>query len=66
MKVKIGTVKEDVTAFGNRFWIQIEDSSKNDNSDLKELVGKRVPVSVGTIEITVDVTDSYPYLDGEI
>lgn len=44
MKIKIGTVQKDVTCFGNKFWIQIEDSKINDNHDLNSLVGKEVIV----------------------
>lgn len=47
MKIKLGTVREDVTCYGNRFWIQIEDSSTEDNRGLKSLVDKPVTVVIG-------------------
>ena len=52
MKIKKGTVHEDKTAYGNRFYIQIEDSITEDNIiedniDLRELVGKTVTILVG-------------------
>lgn len=34
------TVQEDKTAYGNRFYIQVEDSESNDNEDLRQFVGK--------------------------
>lgn len=49
MKIKIGTLHEDKTCYGNRFYIQIEDSKDNDNRDLKELDGKKVSVVIGEI-----------------
>ncbi len=48
MKIKVGTVREDVTCFGNRFWIQIEDNSLEDNTDLRNWVGKEVTVVIGS------------------
>lgn len=50
MKIKIGTVKEDVTAYGNRFYIQIEDSKTCDNSDLRDMVGKEFAVIIGPLK----------------
>lgn len=46
MKFKKGTLKEDVTAYGNRFWIQIEDSENQDNKDLSGMVGRPVAVAI--------------------
>lgn len=47
MRVKVGRIQEDVTAFGNRFWIQIEDALCTESNDhLKKLVGKLVHVCV--------------------
>lgn len=48
MEIKIGTLKKDVTAFGNKYWIQVEDQ-KTDNSDLENLVGKKISVVIGDI-----------------
>lgn len=47
MRIKIGTVREDITAFGNRFYIQVEDTKTSSNLDLKELVDKEVLVIIG-------------------
>ena len=55
MKIKIGTVHKDVTAFGNKYWIQIEDSKSNDNSDLHELVGKSVAVIIDNAKAIDDL-----------
>lgn len=49
MKIKIGKVQKDLTAFGNKYWIQIEDNSVNDNSDVESLVGKSVSIVIGDI-----------------
>jgi hypothetical protein len=38
---KLVTVHEDITCYGNRFWIQVEDSECEDNKDLKEMIGKK-------------------------
>lgn len=46
MKIKIGTVHEDRTCYGNRFYIEIEDTTTNDNSNLRGLVGKKVAVVI--------------------
>lgn len=35
------TIKEDVTAYGNRFSIQVEDTDDDNNYELKTYVGKR-------------------------
>jgi len=43
---KVLTIKEDITAFGNRFWVQIEDSSGDLNFDLRNLVGKTFKAQV--------------------
>lgn len=48
MEIKIGTLKKDVTAFGNKYWIQVEDQ-KTDNSDLENLVDKKISVVIGDI-----------------
>lgn len=50
MKIKFGTMREDVTVFGNRFYIQIEDSETNDNKDLREFLDKAVVVVLDTEE----------------
>lgn len=54
MKIKIGTVKEDVTAYGNRYYVQIEDQLGNNNSDLSDLVGEKVTVVVGDVMAAID------------
>jgi len=48
VEIKIGTLKKDVTAFGNKYWIQVEDQ-KTDNSDLENLVDKKISVVIGDI-----------------
>ena len=55
MKIKIGKIKKDATAYGNKYWIQIEDSSLTDNSDLEELVDKTVAVVIGRMKAIDDL-----------
>lgn len=50
MKIKIGTVKKDPTAYGNKYSIVIEDTSTCDNKDLDSLVGKQVAVVIDTVD----------------
>jgi hypothetical protein len=45
------TVKEDVTAFGNRFYFQIEDSRDEDNSWLRIIKDKRFVVTCIAVEL---------------
>jgi hypothetical protein len=52
VRIKTGTVQEDRTAYGNRFYIQIEDTQTNDNSDLRDLVGKEITVVIGETQPT--------------
>lgn len=49
MKIKIGTVHKDITAYGNKYWIQIEDNKSCSNDDLQALVDKQVSVVIGEI-----------------
>lgn len=51
MKIKLGTIKKDVTAFGNKYWIQIEDTAESDNSDLEFQVGCLATVIIGFNEL---------------
>lgn len=55
MKIKMGTVKKDVTAYGNKFWIQVEDNSNTSNSDLEHLVDKEVTVIIGSVSAIDDL-----------
>ncbi len=57
MKIKIGTVEKDFTSYGNKYFIQIEDSSTNDNEDLGYLIGKKVTVVIGDVK-AIDEFDS--------
>lgn len=50
MKIKIGKVKKDPTAHGNKYSITIEDTATCDNKDLDDLVGKTVAVVVDTVD----------------
>jgi putative transposon-encoded protein len=34
------TVHKDVTCFGNKYWIQIEDNEWQDNKDIETMMGK--------------------------
>lgn len=47
MKIKVGTIKKDITAFGNKYWIQIEDSEIDDNHDIEQLVDQVVTIVIG-------------------
>lgn len=49
MKIKLGTVLRDRTAYGNQFYIQIEDNKVNSNGDLSDLEGKKVTVVIGDV-----------------
>lgn len=46
MKIKLGTVKEDRTVYGNRFYIQIEDTQGTMHTDLRPIVDQRVCVII--------------------
>lgn len=46
MKIKLGTLKKDETAYGNKYWIQIEDNKSCDNSDLEDFVNKQITVII--------------------
>lgn len=52
MKIKYGTVRKDVTAFGNKYWIQIQDSIYDDNSDMEALIGEDVAVVIDVLKNT--------------
>lgn len=41
-----GTVKKDVTAYGNKYWIQIEDSEVDDNSKFEPFVDKELNIDL--------------------
>jgi hypothetical protein len=49
MKIKLGTVKKDVTSFGNKYWIQIQDNKICDNCDLELLENMNVTVIIGEV-----------------
>lgn len=36
-----GTIKEDITSYGNRFYIQLEDNKYNDHTFLRVLANKK-------------------------
>ena len=40
------TVVEDKTCYGNRFYLQLEDTVGNDNSEVRSLVGKTMQVTI--------------------
>ena len=44
MKIKNGTLKKDVTAYGEKYWIQIHDTNQDDNSDLQDMLNKKIIV----------------------
>ncbi|CAB4153076.1 hypothetical protein UFOVP610_43 [uncultured Caudovirales phage] len=46
MRIKLGTLKKDVTAYGNKYWIQIEDTKGCDNSDLEGFLDKKITVVI--------------------
>lgn len=48
--IKIGTVEKDGTAYGNKYYIQIEDTVGNDNRNLEKFVNKRVAVIIDDIK----------------
>lgn len=48
MKIKNGTIKKDVTAYGNKYWIQIEDTETDFNDDLEVLVNQKITVVIGS------------------
>lgn len=62
MKIKMGTVKKDSTAYGNSYWIQIEDSRTNDNRDLEKLVSKPVAVVIGDVQCIQDLIDDSDFI----
>jgi len=49
------TVVEDKTCFGNRFYIQLEDSEFNDNSAVRDFVGKTYKTTILLEEVTDDL-----------
>lgn len=51
MKIKTGTVYRDGTCYGNKYYIQIEDSAIEDNEDLIDWVGKEVTIVIGAPEV---------------
>lgn len=48
-------VKEDVTSYGNRFYIQLIDTEENDNSFFRELIGKEFELDL----IKIRMGDKY-------
>lgn len=59
MKIKIGTVHKDSTAFGNKYYIQIEDTSTNNNSDLENLLYEKVTVVLGNAQVLKESSELY-------
>lgn len=57
MKIKVGTIKKDVTAYGNKYWIQIEDTYASDNKDLESAVDQTVSVVIGDLSAVDDVSE---------
>lgn len=47
MKIKLGKIHKDPTAYGNKYYIKIEDTRLCDNEDLEKLVNKQVTVIIG-------------------
>lgn len=62
-KIKLGTLKKDITAYGNKYWIQIEDTRTSDNSDLENFVDKKITVLIGAPDaiddLIADQTEEY-------
>lgn len=50
MEIKKGTMKKDTTCYGNKYWIQIDDTVADDNSDLESLVDVKITVIIGKAE----------------
>ena len=40
------TVRKDLTAYGNKYYLQLEDTEINDNAEVDELVGKTMKVII--------------------
>jgi hypothetical protein len=54
-QIKIGTVKKDATSYGNKYWIQIEDTNVCDNQSLDSLVDKPFTIIIADLTAIDDL-----------
>ena len=57
----VGTIRLDNTAYGNRYWMQFEESDEEDQKELDQWGGKRRRVTVMIHDLTQE-----QYEKGEI
>jgi len=43
-EIKNATIQEDSTAYGNKFWIQCEDTNEENHSFLREVKGRKAKI----------------------
>lgn len=66
MKIKIGTIKKDPTAYGNKYYIQIEDNAICSNSDLEDILNEQVTVVIGRVSVINNLLEEIPIGKNEL